>query len=77
MLNINYQVMQWLIYHKLYGGMVIYQEFLQQEYRAHTYLKTNQLYKYLFRNVTHPEIVHGMNLCLNVYKYMQNNALNT
>ena len=28
--------------------------FLQQESKAHTYLSTNQPYKHLFRNVTHP-----------------------
>ena len=36
----------------------------------HTYLKTNQPHKHLFQNVTPPEIVHGMDLILNVYKYM-------
>ena len=70
MLRINNQVIQWLIYYKLYGGMIIYQEFLQQESRAHSYLKTNQQHKHLFQNVTHPEIVHSINLILNVYKYM-------
>ena len=37
---------------------------------TYTYLKTNQPHNHLFQNVTHPEIVHGMNLSLNVYKYM-------
>ena len=47
MLKINNQVMQWLIYHKFYGGITIYHEFLQQESRARTYLKnqsTTQIY---------------------------------
>ena len=76
MVKINNQVMQWLIYYKLYGGMIIDNEFLQHESRALTYLKTNQPYKHnMFRNVTHPDIGHGMNLSLNVY--MSKNALKT
>ena len=55
--------------------MIIYHELLQQESRAHTYLKTNQPHKRLFRNVTHPELVHGMNLILNVYKYMSKECI--
>ena len=54
--------------------MLIYHEFLQHDSRAHTYLKTNELHKLLFRNVTNPEIVHGMNLILNIYKYMSKNC---
>ena len=52
------------------GMVFLDDDCLQQESRAHTYLKTNQPHKHLFRNVTYPEIVHDMNLNLNVYKYM-------
>ena len=32
--------------------------------------KCDQQHKHLFRNVTHPEIVHGMNQILNVDKHL-------
>ena len=74
MWKLNNQLKQLLIHYKFYVGMIIYHE---QESRIHTHLKTNQPYKHLFRDMNHPEIVHGINQILNVYEYnVKTTALN-